>query len=200
MIPRRLSPAGYLERSRPTDYLAGHLSLPAGIAYDALQAVLDGGRSRIPPWNTFATDSNATVGEQARGVGSKIAQRLVAPLGAIDRATSGNPLANALGYGFGAFSYDAKTLERKAIEHSVHQRYASWIKSAQAAGDTQRARDLTAQRDADVRSELQRLDTSVLQPLPLPAKRPGAALEPLPLTLFWAYQPRSKASTRPLSV
>ncbi len=93
------------------------------------------------PGNTFATDPNATVGEQARGVGSRIAQRLVAPLGAIDRATSGNPLANALGYGFGAFSYDTKTRALKAIEHGVHQRYAPWIKAAQAQGDTQRVRD-----------------------------------------------------------
>jgi len=69
-------------------------------------------------------------------------------------------------------------------EHSVHQRYAPWIKAAQAARDTQRVRELTAQRDADVRSELQRLDTSALQPLPLPAKRPGASLEPLPLAPY----------------
>lgn len=168
------------DASAPADYLAGHFSLPAGIVYDAAQAVLDGGRSRIPPWNTFATDSNATVGEQVRGVGSKIAQRLVAPLGAVDRATSGSPLANALGYGFGAFSYDTKTRERRAIEHSVHQRYAPLIKAAQ--GDTQRVRELTARRDAEVRSEIQRLNASSwLQPLPV---GPGSTLAPLDPTPY----------------
>jgi hypothetical protein len=71
----------------------------------------------------------------------------------------------------GAETSATRDLERKAIEHSVHQRYASWIKDAQAQGDTRRVRELTAQRDADVRSELQRLDAGALQPLPLAPNR-----------------------------
>lgn len=144
------------DASAPVGYITGHANVFAGGLLDAVQAAANGGRSHVPPWNLFATNPDDPGWKQGLEIANKVAGRIAAPLSAVERAPAGGPLANIPAYLTGTFAYDAKSEQRKKVEHLVRAEFAGPIHAARAANNDALLHRLLDLREQRVREAVTR--------------------------------------------
>lgn len=139
------------DAAAPVNYVAGHASLPLSLLLDALQAAQGGGRSALPPWNTFASNPQDPGWKQAAAIAGKAAGHVLAPIEAAGRVAD-DPLGGATTYVTGGFPYGVEPAEKKRAEHAVRVEFGPLIKAAQTAKNQRAVDRLIAQRDEALRA------------------------------------------------